>query len=124
MQIDSQEGFTEVFPRKKKNVKKIPEKLTLTNPQGNNNNFKDEGISTASPTESEESLGKYYKRTYSISLIPYSRLVNPGTVQGDFRIPFPQSGFRLIFQISLNKSGILYGPYLGIDLWEPIFTIF
>jgi hypothetical protein len=55
MNIEEQQGFIKVS-RKKKNVKNIP-KLTLKNNQESNNNYnKDDGIFTASPTESEESL--------------------------------------------------------------------
>ena len=57
MNIEEQQGFIKVS-RKKKNVKNIP-KLTLKNNQESNNNYnKDDGIFTASPTESEESLGE------------------------------------------------------------------
>jgi len=55
MNIEEQQGFIKVS-RKKKNVKNIP-KLTLKNNKESNNNYnKDDGIFTASPTESEESL--------------------------------------------------------------------
>ena len=57
MQIESKEGFTEVCGRKKKNVKKLTANLNI-NKEEENNNLKDEGFATASPTESEESLGK------------------------------------------------------------------
>ena len=59
MQIESIEGFTEVCGRKKKNVKKLTANLNIKkSPEEENNNLKDEGFATASPTESEESLGK------------------------------------------------------------------
>ena len=59
MQIESIEGFTEVCGRKKKNVKKLTAYLNIKkSPEEENNNLKDEGFATASPTESEESLGK------------------------------------------------------------------
>ena len=57
MQIESIEGFTEVCGRKKKNVKKLTANLNIKKEE-ENNNLKDEGFATASPTESEESLGK------------------------------------------------------------------
>jgi hypothetical protein len=48
-------GFTEVCGRKKKNVKKLTANLNIKKEE-ENNNLKDEGFATASPTESEESL--------------------------------------------------------------------
>ena len=61
MQIESIEGFTEVCGRKKKNVKKLTANLNIKkSPEEENNNLKDEGFATASPTESEESLGKTF----------------------------------------------------------------
>ena len=33
-----------------------------------------------------------------------TRLVNPSRVQGDFSIPFPRSGFRHIWKITLNPD--------------------
>ena len=71
MQIESIEGFTEVCGRKKKNVKKLTANLNIKkSPEEENNNLKDEGFATASPTESEESLGEdFHLVTLNLELI-------------------------------------------------------